>query len=789
MNPQSSSDTAQQRRRRPPLACEQCRRRKVRCDRNLPCTPCRRARQSLACSYAPTNHVSQDITSINIDSPAPTCSQGQPSSKKRSITSVLCGEEGENADNLGASNISSPNTQLIENLQLRVRQLEELVGACGIHPITDAVVTSSTAALEQSTVHHPNPIGQNHSSQSGRPQASESYSITAPLPRLRVSSEKSKLFGANHWINTAAQFQVIGDFTPRDVEFSFANENMADLQNAVRECAGLRRSWKTRLYNENTLPILDISSTFPDRTVCNELVQCYMRTLEPIYRLFHIPSFWEEYEQFWNNLQASPTQFAMKLGLILAIGTIFYGNPENWEHLQGLSQKWIYSAQWWLTGPSGPATFNLDGIQICCLIILSRQVGCLSTPLWISAASLLRMAMMIGLHRNTTLFPTLSPFQVEMRKRLWATVVELSVQSVMDSGVPCALSLDDGDSEGPSNIDDNDISLGSKSQVIPKGNRVLTDSSVQILLGRSLHVRLEIARLINKTSRADLTYDTTLKLGNELRAACREVSAFFQAHSSTRNKHETGVTDFHRRFIDMMLRRYILFLHRPFMIEARKDARYYLSRKICVESCIVMASYTEKLDEASEDSIDLSRLTFAGNISFKGPLCMDVISVLGFEILMQIEEGDSLGTIKTPTSQTGNDILDELATATRAPLLKCLMRIKDQLEQTFTFGIPSLKRYTYAAAILSLIRTMENGLPLKPTIYEDATASLKTCVALLKKYQADRNQTVPIEAAQSDDVENISSLFSLDDWDSSTDLDFSDLLGFPGLFDQPPHSG
>lgn len=44
---------SEKRRRRPPLACVACRRRKVRCDRKLPCQNCTRARRATSCAYVP----------------------------------------------------------------------------------------------------------------------------------------------------------------------------------------------------------------------------------------------------------------------------------------------------------------------------------------------------------------------------------------------------------------------------------------------------------------------------------------------------------------------------------------------------------------------------------------------------------------------------------------------------------------------------------------------------------------------------------------------------------------
>lgn len=44
---------SEKRRRRPPLACVACRRRKVRCDRKLPCQNCSKARRAASCAYVP----------------------------------------------------------------------------------------------------------------------------------------------------------------------------------------------------------------------------------------------------------------------------------------------------------------------------------------------------------------------------------------------------------------------------------------------------------------------------------------------------------------------------------------------------------------------------------------------------------------------------------------------------------------------------------------------------------------------------------------------------------------
>lgn len=51
MDDVSQAESPERRRRRPPLACTACRRRKVRCDRKAPCQNCVRARRAAGCAY------------------------------------------------------------------------------------------------------------------------------------------------------------------------------------------------------------------------------------------------------------------------------------------------------------------------------------------------------------------------------------------------------------------------------------------------------------------------------------------------------------------------------------------------------------------------------------------------------------------------------------------------------------------------------------------------------------------------------------------------------------------
>jgi hypothetical protein len=194
----------------------------------------------------------------------------------------------------------------------------------------------------------------------------------------------------------------------------------------------------------------------------------------------------------------------------------------------------------------------------------------------------------------------------------------------------------------------------------------------------------------------------------------------------------------HHAFLDMQIRRYILVLHRPFMLQAQKDPRFYFSRRVCQESAMIIATYAERLRLPADSLDDLSKLMVMSTGSFRGPLSLDVISVLGLEVVSQLEETGS-GPSSASTGLNHTLVLDplaELARGQRAPIIRLLEHINEQLLQIVKLGHPTLKRYIFLAGILSQIHAMERGQPILSAVLNTAKDSLKECYDVLQSYRA-----------------------------------------------------
>ncbi|KAJ4147057.1 hypothetical protein LMH87_001610 [Akanthomyces muscarius] len=219
-------------------------------------------------------------------------------------------------------------------------------------------------------------------------------------------------------------------------------------------------------------PVTDILATIPTRVECDALVDIYLSTHERMYRVLHTPTFHQQYEAFWQDQAASSMSFCMKLVLILALGSTLSQEAGECALADRQTRTWTYAAQWWLTGPTEKSTFNLDGVQVACLLQLARQMTAVGRA-WISSGSLLQMAFSVGLHRDPSHFPSMTPLQAQMQRRLWATVLELHLLSAMDSPMQAYADLESCDTRPPDNIDDEQLTADADDIPASQGRKKL----------------------------------------------------------------------------------------------------------------------------------------------------------------------------------------------------------------------------------------------------------------------------------------------------------------------------
>lgn len=309
--------------------------------------------------------------------------------------------------------------------------------------------------------------------------------------------------------------------------------------------------------------------------------------------------------------------------------------------------------------------------------------------------------------------------------RLWSTVVELYLASCFESGTPFPTTFEEFDARYPSDMNDSELIGEAACEASNTLGDRITDTSIHLLLCKSRKLRIQVLRVVNGVG-SQTPYEDVVALGNKVRNACTDASTFFSTHFSYLGSDEM----FHRKYLDMYLRRYILLLHRPFMLASQNDPRFYLSRKMCLESCMITASYVDELRLPSKALDEFSSLLIQGSGHLRGGLSLDVIMTLVYELNAQHREDGS-----TQRQNVYNPVR-ELANAAREPIVRRLEHIREQLSQIIALGNPSLKRFVLISAALAQIKALEVGGDVKAAFYAAVKESMQRCTKSLQAYLA-----------------------------------------------------
>ncbi|KAK4467208.1 fungal-specific transcription factor domain-containing protein [Cladorrhinum samala] len=114
---------------------------------------------------------------------------------------------------------------------------------------------------------------------------------------------------------------------------------------------------------------------------------------------------------------------------------------------------------------------------------------------WMMTGLAIRMAQSLGLHREASKMKHLSPYEIEIRRRVWWALCFLDVRTSEDQGTELTISHGSFDTKLPMNINDTDIDPNSTDT--PKERQGLTDMSHALYC-------FEVAALAQKMMRPSL---------------------------------------------------------------------------------------------------------------------------------------------------------------------------------------------------------------------------------------------------------------------------------------------
>ncbi|KAI0387465.1 hypothetical protein F5Y04DRAFT_4916 [Hypomontagnella monticulosa] len=694
----------QRRRRRPALSCLECRRRKIKCNRNEPCAHCVSAK--LQCNYKVYSDepviarpAQRGVPRADISSPSTLIASPLTQPEQTNTSTLVTEPWGPSAEGEADQPSVAETLRILNSLGRNDSQPPNQ--AQDIAPGIVGVLQQGQKPEKSSA---PSPI--HGLSESGR----DILSRQLGLRDSQIILNKTRILGWSLRIGTAKEFAPVvacyiaaanssKDPSSQETELGAL---YAQLWNLSQKCKNLARSIKlARPSRWLSYPEFDLSP--PSREVADAMATLYFRSFESTHRILHEPTFWSEYQRYWDHPESVTPSSRLRILLVIGIGSSLSEHADLETAFRGMVQQWIYAAQTWLSGPLEKDRLDVPGIQLFCLTILARQIFSIGGDLvWASVGSLIHTAMQIGLHRDPKHLPKMSVLQAEIRRRLWATVVEMVVQASLDTAMPPRISLDDFDTEAPSNNSDDELDE-STTTLRSHSRSTYTTTSIQLTLLDLLPTRLRILQLLNGLH-SELSYLDALALSSQL------TDQYRACLNSMKENEKSGITAFHRNLLDYLVRRFLIPLHCPFAGEARTNPLFYYSLKVSLDSAMTIIS--------PEPDEGFSRLMAIGGGMFREGLRY-AMTVLTRELVVQVEAQRVDGTLRR------NSQYVELLKKNVSDMVSLsLERIRQ--------GETNVKGPMFLSMIMAHVEAVEEGVSGELKLAQSARETLDLCYNILR---------------------------------------------------------
>ena len=222
--------------------------------------------------------------------------------------------------------------------------------------------------------------------------------------------------------------------------------------------------------------------------------------------------------------------------MMLSLG-VFFNNFINSSELQGDSplpatdriRHYKACAGWALvwgkyTQPSS-ATLPAFLLYVESHFLFNRaaQMNC-----YVLSGVCIRLMLKMGLHRDPSKLANISPFEGEMRRRMWNMAIQVELLVSFHMGLPSMLQGIETDTSVPGNLQDEDFDEDSTELPLERPLTDWTSMTYPIHKTKILRVFGQIARQAHALTPP--SYDEVMKLDNLLQETWREVPEIGRAH-------------------------------------------------------------------------------------------------------------------------------------------------------------------------------------------------------------------------------------------------------------------
>jgi hypothetical protein len=220
--------------------------------------------------------------------------------------------------------------------------------------------------------------------------------------------------------------------------------------------------------------------------------------------------------------------------------------------------------------------------------------------IWVIVGMIVRLAMRMGYHRDPSNYPGITPYQAEMRRRIWAFVRQMDTMFSFQLALPGMIRNTDCDTVLPRNIFEDEF--GPESKTLPPARPTTEPTPISYMITKA-QISFEFGAIleeINAVNGKSVSYDDILKRDNRLRDLKNNMPPHLRLRPMEECTHDPATLLMQRFNIDIMWQKTICVLHRKYIGRARQNPRYAHSRRACVDASMEILRHQAKLHRESQ---------------------------------------------------------------------------------------------------------------------------------------------------------------------------------------------
>ncbi|EER28517.1 Fungal specific transcription factor, putative [Coccidioides posadasii C735 delta SOWgp] len=433
----------------PPAArlhsCQLCQQRKVKCDRQQPCSGC--AKAGTDCVYR---------------APAP------PRRRKR----------------------RSPE----EILRARLRRYEAILKNLGVN--VDANEGTGPGEKDDGPVSSHDAAQAPKDTSKTRPE--DVACLGSKLGRLIVVDGKPRFLENALWVSVGDELHTSHDL--EDSSTQGGEDDADEIEALMPEQMDRFSPDESRLLFGSAINRPSLLYLHPEPVKIFTLWQKFLENVDPLTKIFHTPTVQQQVLKVSGSLGNMPKPFEALMFAIYLCAVVSLSDEESrgllGEPRKVVLQRYRLGAEQALINAEFIKSSDVTVLQAFALYLLAMRPHMEAQTLWILSGVALRIAQRIGLHHDGASLQ-LSVFETEMRRRLWWQIVVLDGFSAELSGVGILGGVHNPPIPLPLNV--NDIDLDPNMTGVPVEHNGITEMSFCLL-------RYTIGRFL-RDSRTKHTFD------------------------------------------------------------------------------------------------------------------------------------------------------------------------------------------------------------------------------------------------------------------------------------------